>query len=148
MRVRSIAALTVLGLLFAAVSAMAQVVVNPKIVQFVPSADHSAINPLDGLPVVLRYEVRFYLPTNLTTAIVTQDLGKPAIGTDGTIQGAITAATAAATVTAAKNTKLQARVAAVGQYGNEGLSEPTDLTADPFGFVGPPGTATGVVIKK
>lgn len=124
------------------------VVVNPTAVQFTPSPDHNTINPLDGLPIVARYDLRFYKPATPTVAVVSQDLAKPAIGTDGTVQVLISQAMKDAAVAAAKNTKLVARVVAVGQYGAEVLSDPTDVNVNPFGYVGPPGPASNVVPKK
>jgi hypothetical protein len=144
-----ILALAVLGLTFVAVPAGAQtVIVNPSSVQFTPSADNATINPLDGLPIVARYELRFYNPAAPTIAVTTQDLAKPTVGSDGTITAAISQVMKDATIAAAKNIKLVARVAAIGQYGNEGLSDPTDVVLNPFGFVGPPGKPTNVVPKK
>lgn len=59
---------------------------NPRVVQFVPSADNAALTS-DGLPVVVRYELRFYdLAQSLVAPVRTVDLGKPAVGSDGTMQ--------------------------------------------------------------
>ena len=44
-----------------AASAHAQVAVNPQILDFVVSPDHSAVLP-DGRPVVNHYEMQFFLP--------------------------------------------------------------------------------------
>ena len=59
-------------------------VINPKIVQFDPSADNSALTS-DGLPVVIRYDLQIY-PQGGTVPYTTVNLGKPAVGADGTIQ--------------------------------------------------------------
>ncbi len=59
-------------------------VVNPTMVQFLPSADDSAVTS-DGLPVVVRYDLQIYLQ-GATTPYVTVNLGKPTIDTDGNIR--------------------------------------------------------------
>ena len=114
------------------------VAVNPTIVQFTPSADHSALN-LDGTPMVTRYDLRVYVPTALTVIVFTQALGKPAPGTDGTIQVNLGTGIVAALV---KNTQYVAEVAAIGPYG-EGDSTPSNS----FGYAAPP-RAAGVPLLK
>ncbi len=59
-------------------------VVNPTMVQFLPSADDSAVTS-DGLQVVVRYDLQIYLQ-GATTPYVTVNLGKPTIDTDGNIR--------------------------------------------------------------
>lgn len=67
-----------------AVVAAAQAPVNPRVVQFVPSADDRALGP-DGAPVVVRYDLAICGRGGETT-LLTIPLGKPAAGDDGTIQ--------------------------------------------------------------
>lgn len=74
-----------IALLSWAVTATAQDVVNPTTVQFTPSADHAALNA-QGQPVVVRYDLQFYMADNLAVVVRTVPLGKPAVGSDGTIQ--------------------------------------------------------------
>ena len=59
-------------------------VVNPRIVEFDPSADHAAV-AADGQPLVQRYELRIFTLGN-TQPYTTTDLGKPSPETDGKIR--------------------------------------------------------------
>ncbi len=59
-------------------------VVNPRIVEFDPSADDSALTS-DGQPVVMRYDLQIFQQGG-TAPLVTVSLGKPAIDTDGKIR--------------------------------------------------------------
>jgi hypothetical protein len=105
---------------------MAQTTVNPTVVSFAASADHSATG-LDGAPLVARYELRMFL-VNGGAALVTQDIGKP-VPTSGTIT--VTNPVWFAGLT--KNTVYVAKVAAIGPSG-EGVSD----NSNPFGNAGPP----------
>ncbi len=58
-----------------AVSAHAQVAVNPQILDFVVSPDHSAVLP-NGLPVVNHYEMQVFLPGG-TSPVQIYDIAKP-----------------------------------------------------------------------
>ncbi len=58
-----------------AASAHAQVAVNPQILDFVVSPDHSAVLP-NGLPVVNHYEMQFFLPGS-TSPVQIYDIAKP-----------------------------------------------------------------------
>jgi hypothetical protein len=58
--------------------------VNPRVVEFTPSADHNATNT-DGSPVVTHYEFEIYLQ-GAAEPYYTQTLGKPAPETDGKIR--------------------------------------------------------------
>jgi hypothetical protein len=119
-------------------TAQGTVAVNPTLVQFTPSADHSVLN-LDGTPIVSRYDMRVYVPTALTVVVFTQSLGKPAPGTDGTIQVDLGNSAVAALL---KNTQYVAEVVAIGPYG-EGVSAPSN----PFGFAAPPRPAGAPVLR-
>ena len=68
----------------AAVPVHAQTVVNPRTVEFDPSADHSALTT-DGQPVVQRYDLQIFTLTG-TTPYTTANLGKPAPQSDGKIR--------------------------------------------------------------
>jgi hypothetical protein len=117
--------------------AQSGVVVNPKTVQFPPSADHDRLG-LDGTPMVTRYELRMYLATDTATVISATDLGKPT-PTAGTISVTNPLWFSALT----PNTKYIARVAAIGPTG-EGVSD----ASGPFGMQGPPGKAGTPVLVK
>jgi hypothetical protein len=99
-----------------AASATAQVV-NPTTVQFDPSADHNALNS-QGQPVVVRYDLQFYPISDLSTPVRVVSLGKPAPGSDGTIQLDFSTLTP----WPLPNGSYQARVVAIGQTGN-GISD-------------------------
>lgn len=118
-------------------------VVNPGVVQFVPSADHNTVEPLLGGALVTKYELRVYLQSNPTTTVATQDLGKPTPGTDGTIQVGVDPTAVISKLL--KDTLYIAKVAAVGPrgVGESGAS-------NPFGYAGttPPGAPSVVTIKK
>jgi hypothetical protein len=93
---------------------------------------------LNGLPVVTKYELHVYIPTLLTTIVVTQDLGKPT-----PVSGTATVTLANTLITTlAKNTAYIARVAAIGPFG-EGVSD----NSNPFGYAAPPTKPTVPVIK-
>jgi hypothetical protein len=70
----------------AAVMAPAQTtsVINPRTVQFDPSPDNNTLDS-SGQPVVIRYDLYFYVVGG-TVPFTTVSLGKPAVGSDGTIQ--------------------------------------------------------------
>ena len=59
-------------------------VVNPRIVEFDPSADHATVGT-DGQPLVQRYELRIFR-LGTTQPYTTTDLGKPGPETDGKIR--------------------------------------------------------------
>src|SRR5581483_6721894 len=81
-RVRVLAALAVA---FGAVHshAAAQVVTDPRTVQFTASADHYATTA-DNQPLVTGYQMAWY-PVGATSPSLTLDLGKPAPDSSGTI---------------------------------------------------------------
>ena len=108
-----IAWLIVVGLL-SSVAAFGQTtsVVNPTTVQFTPSADNSAVTS-DGLPVVVRYDLQIYVQTT-TTPYTTVNLGKPAVGSDGTMQVDFSALMANWPL---PDGTYDARVVAIGQSG-------------------------------
>jgi hypothetical protein len=132
--------LTLLFVLCASVIHAQTIAVNPTLVEFVVSADDTAVNALTGIPVVTRYELRVYIPTILTTIVATQDLGKPTpVAGKDTVNlgsGLIT--------TLLKNTVYIAEVAAIGPAG-EGVS----AASNPFGFAQPkiPVAPNAAVIK-
>lgn len=131
--------LFVVAILLCATPAFAQteVAVNPDTVTFPISADHAAINPLTGLPVIARYELRLF-QEGAAQPFTVQDLGKPAPATDGTI----TAKNRAWFIGAAMNIRCYAVVAAIGPQG-EGVSP----HSNPFGNAPPP-TATAAPVVK
>jgi hypothetical protein len=88
-------------------------VVNPTTVQFTPSADNSAVTT-NGTPVVVRYDLQIY-PQGATTPYTTVNLGKPTVGSDGTIQ--VIFSTLMATWPLPNGT-YDASVVAVGQTGS------------------------------
>ena len=106
-----------------AVPAQTTTVVNPTIVQFVPSADNSALDS-SGQPVVIRYDLYFYV-TGATVPYSTVSLGKPAVGTDGTIQIDFSALMSSWPL---PDGTYDARVVAVGQTG-VGQSDPSNSFA-------------------
>src|SRR5512133_1751080 len=67
-----------------AVPAQAQTVINPRTVEFDPSADHSAVTT-GGQQVVQRYDLQIYTVSG-TTPYTTGNLGKPAPQLDGKIR--------------------------------------------------------------
>ena len=111
-------------------------VVDPTTVQFVPSADNSALTS-EGLPVVVRYDLQFYLTNNLAVSVRTVALGKPSVGTDGTMQVDFSALTA----WPLPDGTYQARVIAVGQKG-AGASDPSNVFIFGPGTPSPPPTTT------
>lgn len=128
----------VLMLFAAPVSAQSPVVVNPQILEFVPSPDHDTIQ-LDGTPLLLKYEMRVY-PEAGGAVIAVVDLGKPTPA-----GGLITLNNRAMFSGLPSNVRLIARVAAVGTGGSS-ESDPSG----PFGNSGSsipraPGTP---VVKK
>ena len=62
----------------------AQVIVDPRVVEFEPSPDHDAVG-VNGQPLVTRYELEFYLGS-ASTPFATIPLGKPAPDPDGFIR--------------------------------------------------------------
>lgn len=111
-----------------ATPASAQTVLNPTTVEFVPSSDHSAVEADGTTPVVTRYEVRMYLEADPTTAIVTQDIGKPA-----PVAGKIAVVNPVWFAGLTPRTRYVARVAAIGG-GGAGLS----AASLPFGLASVP----------
>lgn len=99
------------GLLVPRVAA-AQVVVDARIVDFVPSADHGAVS-VDGEPIVQSYMMLIYR-AGTTTLVATVDLGKPAKGGDGRIALDFVARLASPLAT---GVDYEARVAAIGPGG-------------------------------
>lgn len=93
--------------------------VNPRIVEFDPSADHAAVGA-DGQPLVQRYELRIFM-MGATEPVTATDLGKPGPEADGKIRVDF-----ATRLTAwPPNGDYEARVAAVGPAGN-GVSDPSN----------------------
>ena len=69
-------------LALAAVSAPAQIVINPTTVECIASADHNTM--FEGQPVLTTYRLELFLQGGTTPAKVI-DLGKPTPGTGGLI---------------------------------------------------------------
>ena len=125
---RALSSLTLLlgaALLLAiAVSAPAQVVDNPRIAEFDPSADHWQTLE-NGEPAVVRYELGMYL-LGASSPFVTVDMGKPSPGADGRISFNFASRVAGWPLT---GTYYEARVSAVGPEG-AALSD----ASNPFTF--------------
>ena len=79
-----IAGLVTLVVLAGQASLASAQTVNPRVVEFTPSADHNATNT-DGSPVVAHYDFEIYLQ-GAAEPYYTQTLGKPAPETDGKIR--------------------------------------------------------------
>ena len=99
-------------------------VVNPKVVEFDPSADHATLTA-EGHALVTRYDLQIFLP-GATQPISTASLGKPAADADGKIR--VDFSTVLVGWPPANGT-YEARVAAVGPTGS-GQSDPSN----PFDF--------------
>jgi len=98
----------------------AQTVTNARIVEFVPSPDHSE-RLSDGRAVVQRYVMEVY-QAGASQPFHTVDMGKPSPQSDGKIRFDFSATVAA---WPAPGGEYQARVAAVGP-GGEGVSDPSN----------------------
>jgi len=103
--------------LLSASQGLAQTVLNPRIVEFVPSADHAALTS-DNQPMVTRYDLGFYL-VGATAPFQVIDLGKPTPGAGGTISIDFSTRVSAWPLA---NGDYLARVTAVGPTGT-GVSE-------------------------
>ena len=97
-------------------------VVNPRIVEFDPSADHTVVGT-DGQPLVQRYELRIFTLGN-TQPYATTDLGKPTPEADGKIRVDFTTRVSPWP----PDGNYEARVAAVGPSGL-GVSDPSNAFA-------------------
>jgi len=120
-------ALPLLALLFLGIASIVPVqaqttIVNPRIVEFDPSADHSTLGA-DGQSLVQRYELRIFTLGN-TQPYTTTDLGKPAPETDGKIRVDFTTKVSPWP----PDGNYEARVAAVGPSGL-GVSDPSNTFA-------------------
>ena len=115
-------------LLFAA-SLRAQVLSDPRIAEFDPSPDHSAVLA-DGQPAVLRYDLGMFV-VGSSVPFATVSMGKPDPEADGKIRYDFTAAVAGVSFPGGS---YEARVSAVGPEG-EALSDPSN----PFTFSNAPG---------
>ncbi|MCL4814150.1 MAG: BACON domain-containing protein [Vicinamibacteraceae bacterium] len=109
---------TIASVLLSASAGDAQVVTNPRLVEFDPSTDHDAVSPGDNQPVVTSYTLQFYL-AGATSPFQTLDFGKPAPQTDGKIRYDFSARVTAWPQFGAL---YEARVAAIGP-GGSGVSE-------------------------
>ena len=133
-RVSLAVVLVLVALLTATIGAEAQVI-NPRVVEFDVSADHS--RTVLGQPAVTRYELRVYAE-GASAPITTADLGKPtpAAGTRVSLdQSAVFAAVPLGAYVA--------RVAAIGP-GGEGVS---DATA-PFGRLSAPAAPANAGVAR
>ena len=68
-------AFVLLLVVWSAIALTAQTVVDPRFVEFAPSADHSTLAP-DGTPLVQRYSLTVFV-VGSTTPLDTMNLGKP-----------------------------------------------------------------------
>jgi hypothetical protein len=135
-RIASLALAALLGItltLTFAATVSAQVISNPRIAEFDPSPDHSAV--LDGgEPAVLRYDLGMYLVGALEP-FTTVDMGKPSPDADGKIRYDFSSAVTGLSLPGGN---YEARVRAVGPEG-AALSDPSN----PFTFTtGSPCTIT------
>lgn len=103
-----------LALVLSAAPAAAQTaaVVDPRIVEFDPSADHAATGT-DGQPIVTRYDLELYVVGG-TQPVQVANLGKPALQSDGKVRVDFTTLL---NPWPAAGTTYEARVAAVGPNG-------------------------------
>jgi hypothetical protein len=119
----------------AAHTAFAQTTVtNPRIVEFDPSADHSALSA-DGQSLVTRYDLQIYLQ-GATQPVTSASLGKPALAADGKVR--VDFSTILIGWPLADGT-YEARVAAIGPTGT-GVSDVSNLFAFQAAVVPPPCT--------
>jgi len=102
---------------------LSQTVVNPRTVEFDPSADHSAVSS-DGVALVQRYDLAIY-PVGGGTAQFTANLGKPTPGADGKVRVDFASLLP---VWPLPNGTYEARVAASGP-GGAGQSDPSNQFA-------------------
>jgi hypothetical protein len=110
-------------------------VVNPKTVEFTPSADHAAL--LEGVPMVAKYELRIFLEVG-GTLLTTTDIGKPT-----PVSNLISITNPIWFAPLTPKTRYIARVAAVGPTG-EGVSDPSG----PFLNAGAPANPGAPTLKK
>ena len=108
------AALAALVIVLVTVPAAAQTpaVIDPRVVEFDPSPDHSAVGS-DSQPVVTRYSLELYLVGG-TTPVQVANLAKPAPQTDGKIRVDFTSLLSP---WPASGTTYEARVAVIGPSG-------------------------------
>ena len=90
----------------------AQSILDPRYVEFSPSADHNTLSS-DGSPLVTRYYLSIY-PQGSTTAFATVDLGKPSPNSSGVIRVDFMALL---TVTPTPGVTYEGRVTAIGPGG-------------------------------
>jgi hypothetical protein len=109
-----------------AASAQTTSVVNPRLVEFDPSPDHSGLT-VSGEPVVTRYDLQVFMQ-GASAPILTTSLGKPAADLDGKIRVDVSALLVAWPLA---NGTYEARVAAIGPTG-AGISDPSNA----FDFLG------------
>ena len=102
---------------------LSQTVVNPRTVEFDPSADHSAVSS-DGVALVQRYDLAIY-PVGVATAQYSANLGKPTPGADGKVRVDFASLLP---VWPLPNGTYEARVAAFGP-GGAGQSDPSNQFA-------------------
>ena len=98
----------------------AQAVSNPRLVEFVPSADHSA-TLAGGTPAVTRYDLQVYA-TGATAPFHTVDMGKPSPQADGFVRFDFSSSVASWPLPGGV---YEVRVAAIGPNGT-GRSEPSN----------------------
>jgi hypothetical protein len=129
--------LAVLALVACASLASAQtVVVNPTTVEFTASTDHNALG-LDGVALISRYDLRIYIEAGMTL-VTTIALGKPS-----PLAGQIVVTNAAWFSPLQPNTRMVARVVAVGP-----TWEAASNISNPFGTAGPPAAPTVPIVRR
>ena len=118
------------GLFILAGPAAAQTVINPRFLEFRPSADHAAPQS-DAGPSVERYEVEFY-QSGASAPFLTIDLGKPAPDGDGIIRADLTSELGAFPL---PGVTCESRVVAVGPGGKRHSSPSNPFVVDGCMFV-------------
>lgn len=118
-----------LCLLCVPVLASAQTVANPNTFDVPASPQHSDVNPIDGLSVVVSYDILIYLQTGAISPTQTFNCGKPtpvagkfSCTIPQTVKDAL-----------AKNTLYVAKQRVNGQAGTSAVS----ASGGPFGYEGP-----------
>ena len=127
-------------ILTASVPVFGQAVLNPTLVSFTVSANHSDTLP-DASSMVTRYEIRFYAPS-ATAPVSTSNLGKPAPNASG-----IASADLAALIVAFPLDPAIQYVARIVAMGPTGVSDESP-SSNPFVRAGKPGAPANVVVSR
>ena len=129
----------IIAFLSCATVVSAQTVVNPRVVSFLPSADHSALDA-NGQPLVTSYDMEIY-QQGVAQALRVANLGKPDPGGDGYILVDFMSILGTPPAT---GVTLEARVAAVGPSGRGESTPSNTFTFDAPTTCSPSVTPTAV----